>query len=95
MAEQTWLDPWLKLREMTAQRNDVQTVADRYSKLERLALAQLNDLRQRPNTRQSTIVTLTKFYEFAHSQAEWLWSEVVKLETALEQETERVNTEAR
>lgn len=86
-------DPYLKVREKTAQRNDVQTVADRYSKMSRLALAQLNDLRQREGTRQATIVSLTKFYEFAHNEAERLWPMVVQLDTEITEEMECLQNE--
>lgn len=93
MANTTWLDPWLKLREKTAVRNDLTTVADRYSKMRRLALAQYNDLRERPKTRQATLDGLLGIIKFCDDLGAPLWQRLEMMEAEIHEETERLENE--
>ncbi len=92
MSDQTtWLDPWLHLREMTTSRNDLMTVADRYSRIQRLALEQLNDLRQRSKTTPETLAQLEEIIRFCGDKGQPLWDKLSTLDAKLKEETERLN----
>lgn len=101
MAEQTYepvnqtlFDPWLKLREKTAHFNEVRAIADRYSKMRRLAAEQFAELKDKPKVKQETLSALLGIIQFCGDKAEPLWQSVAKLEAELHEETERLNAEA-
>lgn len=93
MSDGTWLDPWLAIREKTALRNDIQTVADRYSKIQHQAILQLNDLRARQNTSKGTIDGLEFIIRFCGDKGAPLWDKIQQIDTQLYEETERLNHE--
>lgn len=93
MSDGAWLDPWLKLREKTAVRNDLAEVADCYSKMRRLALQQYNRLKDRPKTKQETLNGLQRIIEFCDERGQPLWETLQKLDVQIYEETERLNDE--
>ncbi len=86
----TWLDPWLKLREKTSQRNDLFDLADRYSKMARLARQQYVALKDRPKSSKETLEGLIGIAEFAEARSKPLFDLATKLETELREESERL-----
>lgn len=91
MTDQTWLDPWLKIREKTSHRNELLQIADRYSKMQRLAMAQLAELRKRPKSRPDTLAGLEEIIRFCGERGQPLFDKVAVLDAELAQETEALN----
>lgn len=93
MAEQSWLDPWLAIRDKTQVRNDIQEVAETYNKMSRLALQQLNRLKDRPKTRQDTLAGLASIIAFCDERANPLFERLTALDCEISDMTERLNHE--
>lgn len=89
---QTVADLWRHLRELTAQRNDIFAVVTRYDRMRQLAIEQYNDLKERPNTTKETTDMLLGIISWLSTKREPLWDILEKLETAMHEETERVNS---
>lgn len=93
MADKTWLDPWLEIREKTSVRNDIHDVAETYNKMSRLALQQLNRLKDRPKTRQDTLSGLASIIAFCDERANPLFERLAALDCEISAMTERLNHE--
>lgn len=93
MADKTWLDPWLEIRDKTSLRNDILEVAETYNRMSRLALKQLNRLKERPKTRQDTLTGLTSIVAFCDERATPLFERLAALDCEISDMTERLNHE--
>lgn len=91
MSVQTAFDPWLKLRDMTSQRNDLIVLADHYDKMGIHAVQLLNELKDRPKASRETLEGLRGIVEFAHLRSKPLWEKVSQLEARMKEESERIN----
>lgn len=88
----TIADLWRHLRDLTSQRNEIFAVVTRYDRMRQLAIEQYNDLKERPNTTKETTDMLLGMISWLSSKREPLWDMLEKLETAMHEETERVNS---
>lgn len=88
----TAVDTWRHLRDLTGQRNEVFAVVTRYDRMRQLAIEQYNDLKERPNTTKETTDMLLGMVSWLSSKREPLWDILEKLETAMHEETERINS---
>lgn len=88
----TVADLWRHLRDLTSQRNEVFAVVTRYDRMRQLAIEQYQDLKERPNTSKETTDMLLGMISWLSTKREPLWDILEKLETAMHEETERVNS---
>lgn len=94
MSDEQWLDPYLKIREMTQVRNDTLEIADRYSKMARMARQQYMALKSRPKASKTTLDGLLQMSEFCDSRAKPLFDLVDKMNAEITDRMERLQNEA-